>query len=101
MAYNSPGAYQAPQYPPGYTPKDPNAAAKIIAIAVIVAGYASAALGMMGAFFIFGVGGQGGQVGPGGAQKTYEFMTSAGAALGIGAIAVAGGYLLRARAAQS
>lgn len=103
MVQNPPGAYPPgyqQQYPGYAPPRNPNAMVRIIALVIIIVGYASAALGVMGAFFVFGVGGQQG-LGPGGAEKTYQFMTSASTALGIGAIAVAAGYLLKARVSAS
>ncbi|MGQ0624147.1 MAG: hypothetical protein ACT4PP_05750 [Sporichthyaceae bacterium] len=99
MANQPPGGYPPPyqqQYQgQGYAPRDPNALVKIMSMVVIITGYVVAGLGTLGSFFVFGIDGVTGT------EQFQVFLSSLSTALGIGAIAVAAGYLLRLRLSKA
>lgn len=101
-----PGAYpppypQQPQqnYPGGYPQRDPNSLPRIMGTVIIIVGYVSAGLGTLGSFFVFGI--KYGDTGLSGADEFYQFLSTLSTSLGVGAIAVAAGFLLKLRVASA
>ena len=91
-----PPQYAQAPYPQGQPyarpPRDSAQTLAMVATAVIIAGLATAACGLIAAIAFLAVDG------PSGALKFHQFMASLATGLGLGAIAVAAGFALKMRA---